>query len=369
MNYKVKVLSDSLPFDEIGKLFQKTYIEPYYDTGGLDWSEKYAKWFLPAFYPDKTFFYSTWVGSELVATLFGNPVEIVIDNSVELKTISLSLAATHQDHRNRGLQKNMIKQLIDKARGLSFDLVYGMPEKKKGGALLKNYFDFTCFQKKDKHRIKPMEDYGIKEFKEKRGMNPLLAKLAGIYAKIPQNKVERGVIRDGKMDDLASVVAIYNGYRKLLPLSVKLSKNRLEYEIKNYFNNLRELGPHFHPEWKVWEEGNEILASLLIRYEAALFKNGSIPVALFWNLGYREGLSIDERTAFLAEVLQYIRKTYPEVGVCQTTMAANEIKVYDNLKFADDQVNYELWALPLTAQGEEINRYPKYKEFFIMYYR
>jgi len=39
------------------------------------------------------------------------------------------------------------------------------------------------------------------------------------------------------------------------------------------------------------------------------------------------------------------------------------------LKFADDLTNYELWALPLTAKGEEINRYPKYKDFFIPYYR
>ena len=369
MEYEVKVLSDPLPYDKIGKLFQSTYIEPYYDTGGLDWSEKYAEWFIPAFYPDKTFFYSTWVGGDLVATLFSNPADLVLDNTVELKALSLSLAATHPDHRKQGLQKKMIKESITKAKASGFDIVYGMPEKKKGGALLKKYFEFTCFQKKDKHRVKPMEEYGVKVFKEKRGMNPLIAKLAGIYAKIPQDKIEGGTIRNGTDDDIDEVLAIYNAYRKWLPISRNLSKPRLEYEIKNYFNKVGTLGSHFRAEWKVWERENVIVATLLIRYESAVFKNGRAPVALFWNLGYKEGLPIEEKKAFLAGVLQYIQKTYPEVAICQTTMAENEIKVYDALKFADDLTNYELWALPLTAKGEEINRYPKYKDFFIPYYR
>ncbi len=370
MDYQIKILSDPLPFDKIGKLFQRTYIEPFYDSGGLKWSERYAEWFLPAFYPDKTFFYSTWLGTELVATHFGNPVELVIDNAVELKVVSLSLAATHQDHRNQALQRKMIKELIDKAKMLEFDLLYAIPDTKKGVSLLKKYFGFTRFQKKDKHRIKPMEDYGVKVFKEVRGLNPLLAKIAAaLYTKIPQNKIAEGTIRNGNDEDMDAVLAIYNAYRKWLPISVHFSRSRLEYEIKNYFRNIGNVGQDFHAEWKVWARDNEILASLLIRYESAVFKNGSAPVALFWNLGYKEGLSIEEKKAFLAEILQYIRTTYPEVSICQTTMAANEIKVFDALKFADDLRNYQLWALPLTPKGEEINRYPKYKEFFIPYYR
>ena len=223
MDYEIKILSDPLPFDKIGELFQRTYIEPFYDTGGLDWSERYAEWFLPAFYPDKTFFYSTWVGTELIATLFGRSVELIIDNAVELKVVSLSLAATHQDHRNQGLQKKMIKELIDKAKMLEFDLLYAIPEKKKGGSLLKKYFGFTRFQKKDKHQLKPMESYGVKQFKEKRGLNPLIAKVAGMYAKISQIKIEEGTIREGKDEDMDEVLAIYNAYRKWLTISVNLS--------------------------------------------------------------------------------------------------------------------------------------------------
>jgi hypothetical protein len=252
---------------------------------------------------------------------------------------------------------------------MGFDLVYAMPEKKKGGSLLKNYFEFICFQKKDKHRVKLMESYGIKTFKEKRGLNPLIAKLAGMFSKIPQDKIQGGTIREGSDADLDAVLALLNAYRKWIPISMEFSKPELEYHFTTYSKNVKSLGPHFGAEWKVWERDNRVIATLLIRYESALFKNGSAPVALIWHLGYKEGLSDEEKTVFLAEVLQHIRKTYPEVAICQTTMAANENQVYDGLKFADDLTTYELWMLPLTAKGEEIHRYPKYKAFYIPYYR
>ncbi len=369
MGYEVKVLSDPLPYAKIGTLFQDTYIKPFYDTGALNWSKEYAEWFLHSFYQDKTFFYSTWVGDELVGTLFGNPCKLILDNTVELKALCLSLAATHPEHRKQGLQQRLIRECIEKAKALGFDVVYAIPEKKKGGSLLKKYFEFTCFQKKDKHRVKLMEAYGIKTFKEKRGLNPLIAKLASIYAKIPEDKIERGTIREGSDADMDAILAILNAYRKWLPISMEFSKQELEYHFKTYFTKINDLGPHFGAEWKVWERDNEVIATLLIRYEFALFKNGPAPVALIWHLGYKEGVSNEEKNAFLAEMLQHIRKTYPEVAICQTTMGENEMQVYNNLKFADDLTNYELWMHPLTTKGEEIHRHPKYKGFYIPYYR
>lgn len=372
MDFEVKIIQDPLPHAKISDLYKKTYVVAYFESGANDWqSVKYTEWYFGAFHHDKRFFYSAWIGDRLIATLLGTPTTLKIANEVEIKAISLGLAATDPEFQRQGVQKTLLGRLLEDARTTGIDFVYSFPEKGYGGnELLKKHFKFQRYMKNQQHYIKVMGDYGRKILQDYRGLNMVLAKLLKLYAGIPEDKLQGGSIRIGTLDDIPEVTKIMNSYQERMEISQIWTETHLRELVEGTARLDDLLGDPCHFYWKIWERDGKILGSLLFRTEMIHFKNGSAPVALLNETCFHQETTPEERTDLIATIVRWVRDEMPTVFTVQTTQPQYELKAYKSLKFIDDTSTYEFLGLPLTEKGETaINKYPKYKDIYMPYHR
>ncbi|MHA1129514.1 MAG: GNAT family N-acetyltransferase [Candidatus Helarchaeota archaeon] len=370
MDFEIKKLNDPLPIEKISTLYKKTYFEAYFDAGANDWNSEYTDWYFAAYHHDKRFFYSAWKDEELLATLLGTPTRLSLENEVELNSLSLGLCATQPKYQRQGIQKVLLSQLIEEAKAAGIDLIYAFPEKGFGGnELLKQHYNFKRFLKNAQHYIKVLGDYGRQILRDYRGLNIVLAKLLKLYSGIPENTLQGGKFRDATMADLPDAHKIVSSYQKRVPLCQIWTQPHFKEEIEGAERMNKLFEPPWGFFWKVWERDGKILATMFPRIEMIHFKNGSAPVCLLSETCFAEETTIDERVGVLSALIHWVLKEHPKVFTVQTTQPQYENKVYKELKFIDDTSTYEFLVLPLTKNGEEINRYQKYKEFFIPYHR
>jgi GNAT superfamily N-acetyltransferase len=370
MDFEIKIIQDPLPVEDISKLYKRTYFESYFESGANDWGPEYTDWYFGAYHHDKRFFYSAWKGENLIATLLGTPFRMSLENEVELNTISLGLCATHPDYQRQGIQKALLTKLLEDVKGAGIDIVYSFPEKGFGGnELLKKHFNFTRFLKNAQHYIKVMGDYGRQILRDYRGLNVVLAKLLKLYSGIPNNTMQGGEFRDATMADLSNCYNILKSYQKRVPLSQIWTEAHFKEEIESTERLNKLFKPPWGFFWKVWERDGKILATMFPRMEMIYFQNGNAPVCLLSECCYAEEVTLEEKAGVLSALIQWVLKEHPKVFTVQTTQPQYENKAYKQLKFIDDTSTYEFLVLPLTEDGEQISRYPKYKEFFIPYHR
>jgi len=370
MDFEIKILEE-LPYEEISGLYIKTYVEKYLERGANDWENpKYTDWYFNAYHHDRRFFYSAWNGDQLIATMFGSPTRLKIDNEVEINAISLGLGATLPEFQRQGIQKTLIQRLIDDAKESDTDIIYAFPEKGLGGnELLKDHFNFKRYMKNQEHYIKVMGDYGRKILRDYRGLNVVLAKLLILYSGIPENQLERGEIRDGEENDIPAVFDIINSYQRRVQISQVWKEEHVREEIEGARRIDELLGPPCGYYWKVWDDG-KVLASFFMRTEMIHFAQGSAPIALVSETIFNEEVTEPEKLGVIATVVRWVRDNLPDVFTIQSTQPQYELKAWKDLKFIDDTSTYEFLVLPTSPEGESaINRHKSYKNIFMPYHR
>ncbi len=370
MDFEIKLLQDPIPAEKISELYGETYFVKYFESGANDWKNvQYTDWYFKAYHPEKQFFYGAWKGDRLIATLMGTPVKLKLDNQVDLEALSLGLAATSPEFQRQGIQRALLEHLIQDATKTGIDFIYAFPEKGfNGNELLKKYFNFTRFLKNQEHFLKVMGDYGRQILRDYRGLNVVLAKLLKLYSGIPDDQLQGGEIREGKPTDIQDALEIINSYTRRLPLAKVWDEDRFNYELE-YTSKITELGSPYGYHWMVWERDGKLLSTVFLRFEIIHFKNGNAPIALLSEECFAEETTIEERSGVIATLVRWVQEKYPQVFSVQTTQPQYEMKAYKNLKFIDDTSTYEFLVLLLSSKAEELNRYQKYKEFFIPYHR
>jgi len=360
-----------------------TYFKDYLDAGALNWEKKYAEWYLKAFHPTPDYYFSAWKGDELIAATLGSKYTHILDNEIELTGISIGLTATKPEYQRLGIQKALLAKMVEAAKK-DIDFLYAFPQGgHHGNKLLKDHFGFQRLLKNAEHLIKILHDHGRWVLQHYRGLNIALAKLAIIYAVIPEDKLMGGKIRDGDVnsDDVQKVTDIQNSYTKRIPLvrvrPAEKFKNEIlgSMSIKNYY-------PDWRFFWIVWEREGDIIASINIRTEIVTFNKGKSTVGLITHSVFKEGVTDDEKLSFFAEIIRKFHEEVPDAPensdeyrmkklfTLQTTQPQYEPKLFKNAKCNDDTSKYEFLILPLTEKAEQIKlRYKKIKEFYIPYYR
>ncbi|MFX0141367.1 MAG: GNAT family N-acetyltransferase [Candidatus Hodarchaeota archaeon] len=375
MNFKVKRLVEPYPLRKIADVLNKTYFEEYVEAGAMPWSEKYAKFYFDVVIMDisKNFIFGAFKGEKLIGTLFGHRESIMLDNELRLETLNLGLCAVDPEYRSQGVAKAMLSKLIEKATKDKIDFLMAFPEKGRfGDKLLKEHFDFKSYSK-NKHLLKIMEERGLQALREDFKVNPVLVKIASLYSRIPQSNLE-GTVRDEKIEDQPKVIDLINSYQSRVPLSTIYELKRYRKHHKNtYLLNSLFGDPHNFYCW-VLEDKNDIKAVIHNRVEIVTAKYEDdellrLPVALLTSAGFHEDMVMEEKIDFISCILRKIRTITPSVFATHITTCQHEMKAFRKLKFISDRNFYILCMKPLTEKGEEINRYKKYKEFFLDYYR
>ncbi len=382
MDLEIKHLKEDLAehLDQVSNLYRETYFKEYLDAGAVNWEEKYAEWYFKAFHFPPDYFFSAWKGDELIGTTMGTKYKVLLDNEIELTGVSIGLTATKPEYKRQGIQKQLMSKLIETTKKDGADFLWAFPQDGYYGSnLLKIHFGFQRLLKNAEHLIKILHDHGRWVLQHYRGLNVALAKLAIIYAVIPEDKLMGGNIREGdeNSEDVNKVVDIMNSYTKRLPLSRLWTPEK----YKNEIISSRSI-TNYYPEWRyfwfVWERDGEIIGSINIRTELITFNNGKSTVGLITNSMFKEGLRDEEKLSFFAEIIRkFHEEEYPEeimrtkkLFTLQTTQPQYEPKLFKNAKCNDDTSKYEFVILPLTDKANEISlRHKKIKEFYLPYHR
>ena len=376
MNIKIEKITEPYPYSQIGDLLEKTYFEEYTEeAGALQWSEKYARFYFDAVYYKDTsrdFLFGAFEGEKLIGTTFGHRDAVAFEDNIELEEVNLGLTAVDPDYRRKGVAKRLISAVIEHAKEKNIDFIMSFPEKDRYGDKLLEDFDFKNYGKTE-HLIKIMEGFGLEQVKRLMGMNPLLAKLAVLFSKIPNPEITEGTIRDAKPEDLDSVINLINTYRSRVPLSLIYHKKAFSISNQGFLSLNERYGDPWGYYWKVFEINNKIVANISYRIEEITFQNeGEYEngiVALLTSLAYDQDLEMDLKKEFLGSVLRQIRTNLPNVFISQITTPQHEKKVLKKLKFTDDRKTYFLYMMPLTEKSEVLNNHKKYKEYFLQYFR
>ncbi|MBD3230913.1 MAG: GNAT family N-acetyltransferase [Candidatus Lokiarchaeota archaeon] len=377
MDIKIKKLIDPYPYSQIGQLLKKTYFEEYTeDAGALQWSEKYAKFYFDAIYykeSSRDFLFGAFDGNKLIGTIFGHRDKVCFEDKLELEMVNLGLTAVDPKYRRQGIAKDLISKLIEHAKEKNIDFIMSFPEKGRfGNKLLKDHFGFNNYGKTD-HLIKIMEDFGLENVKELLGLNPVVAKVATLYSKIPDLEITEGKIREGNSEDLGPAVNILNSYRSRVPISMIYHKKEFNISNQGFYSLNERFGDPWGFYWKVLEINNKVLATISYRIEEVKFKKEekylNAIVALLTSLAFHEDVEMDQKKEFLGNILRQIRTDVPTAFLTQITSPQHELKLLKKLKFINDRNKYYLYMKPLTEKSEIINQNKRYKSYFLQYFR
>ena len=375
MKIEVKQLKEPFPYKQIADLLQRTYFEEYTEMGSLLWNEEYAKFYINVVMfkeESKKFIFGAFKNNKLIGTLFGHHDPIILDNEIQLETLNLGLLSVNPEYRRQGVAKALLTKLIDEAKKDKIDLLMGFPEKGRfGDNLLKQHFDFKYYGKA-KHLLKLMEDTGLHVLREYYKVNPVIVKIATLYAHVPDLGEPEGIMRKGQIEDYPKATELINSYRSRVPLSMRYTQIGRQ-KPKDEFTPPKVGEPWNFYFWLL-ERNNQIIAALHNRIELATFKveDGSLvnlPVALLARVAFHQDLEMDQKVKFINCILRKVRSEIPAAFATQICSCQHEMKVFRKLKFISDRSYYYLYMRPLTKKGEEINRHRRYKEYYLDYYR
>lgn len=376
MPVEIRKLTEPFDYKQIAEIFRKTFFQEYLESGALLWNESYAKFYFECLlWKDTTrkFLLGAFIGEKLIGTLFGQRDSIIFDNEMRLELLNLGFTAVDPEHRRQGVAKALLSTMIDEARKNNIDFIMAFPEKDRYGAnLLEEHGEFTSYGK-TKHLIKLMEKRGLHVLREYKKMNPVVVKIASMFSHLPDLGEPEGDLRTGQAKDFPGAVEMLNSYRSRVPMAHMYFNDIYSgfHERQSTLNS--RFGDPWGFHWMVLEREGKILANINYRIEIVSFQPQDeivgTPTALFTNLGFHEDLELEQKTQFLSALLRKIHATYPDIFVAQITCPQHEMRAFKKLKFNDDQSSYTLYMRLLTKNGEELNRYRRYKEYLLQYYR
>ncbi len=376
MSIDIRKINPPYNYAQIAEILHETYFKEYVNAGALLWNEKYAKFYFEAIIPKESsrdFIFGAYDGKKIVGTIFGHRDVVMFENRLTLEMVNLGLTAVDPNYRRRGIAKKLVSRVIEHAKEKNLDFIMAFPEKGRYGDNLLKQFDFKNYGK-TKHFIKLMEDRGLQVLREYLHYNVVIVKIASIFSHIPDKEDPEGMIRYANIKEIDEVREILNSYASRVPLVSLYSHEGYEESNINFAKMNDYFGDPWGFHWLVLEQNGEIVATISYRIEVVAFEPDpgqyvSGPVALLTSLGFHEKMDMEEKLQFMCAILRKIRKEYPEIYVAQITSPQHEMKVFNKLKFNDDQSTYLLYMKPLTEKGEELNKYKKYQEYFLQYYR
>ncbi len=287
--------------------------------------------------------------------------------------VNLGLTAVLPEYRRQGIATQLVSRVVEHAKEKNLDFIMGFPEKGRFGDKILKQLDFKKYGK-TKHFIKLMEDRGLQVLREYLYYNVFILKIASMFSHIPDKEDPEGTIRDAKIEEIDKVREILNSYASRVPLVSLYSHEGYKLSNINFAKLNERFGDPWGFHWLVLERNGEIIATISYQIEIVAFepepgKYASGPVALLTSLGFHENVEIEEKLQFMSAILRKIRTEFPEVYIFQITSPQHEMKVFDKLKFNSDQSAYFLFMKPLSEKGEELNKYKKYQEYLLQYYR
>ena len=377
MVVQIRKLEAPYNYAQIAEVLRNTYFQEYGQAGALQWNEKYAKFYFDGIVlkaDSRDFIFGAYEGNQLIGTTFGHRDAVMFENRLRLEMVNLGLTAVVPEYKRQGIAQELISHVIEHAKEKNLDFVMAFPEKGRFGDKVLEKLEFKNFGK-TQHFIKLMEDRGLEVLRDYLGYNVVMVKLASLYSHLPELMDLVGTTRYGKIEEIDKVTGIINSYASRVPLAnIYTQEGYTNSNIR--FAQMNEIfGDPWGFHWLVLEGQNgEILATLSYRIEIVTFepepsKYMDGPVALLTSLAFHEKMELDQKMQFVNAILHKIRKEHPEVYVVQITSPQHELDVFDKLKFVDDRTNYYLYIKSFTEKGEEINKYKKFKEYFLQYYR
>lgn len=382
MDFELEPLIEK-DYEELNNLFTKfsedLRIKKERDYAPFD--PEFTKYDIERTFLDKGFFLGIFSNNKLVGTIGAVFVPVSFRNS-ELMSSSITFYSMDPDiSLTRENQISIFQQVIDKIKEAQIDFIWVVFDESvvsKEEKIFRDELQFIKVNKNVEPLTKLLGSDGVELIKEKRGLNPVLAQLAKLMAKMQTMPLPGGTIRDATPEDYPTIVELLNAYSKELTITQIWSVDSLENYIKidsgadNLdYSALKSEFPDapFGFYKKVWERDDKLIAALIYRVMKAQFKNGKAPV-VFWDyLAFAQDLDLEGKKAFVVNNYNVIAH---KAAVLTCFFPFYDTKALKDTGFMSSQMKTPMYILPLTENAKplaELKRIPKfylpYMEFLV----
>jgi len=357
-----------IDWNDLTEFFKRNWVSDYHYKGGVyDWSPEYSKWTISQLLWDENLLFGMYEGDTLIGLISGSAEKLVLklesEEPVTLKGVAMGYQTIDKPNRKKGLFNKLLKAYIDHVKELGYDLINCFAVNRWENTLKKH--GFSIIHKDPQFHVKFMGGAGVDKIREIRGLNRALAMLAKTLAGIPEDKIPRGKIINGNIDDAERIVKLFNAYQDKLVLSQLYDVNNFKQYLemsKQFFDTLEE---PLKFRIKLWEsDEKELLAVMIYIIQNITFTNGASPVHFVEFLAFSDKVTDkSDKKAFYAEIYREIPKSVP---VSMDSHPHNDLKARKSGKFDNDRDGRKLFVIPLTEQGKKILSIKKLKEFSLM---
>lgn len=264
----------------------------------------------------------------------------------------------------------MIKKLADDGHDLIYSVLLKKADKDDIEVLENKGFDTIKGRKNSEAFVKILGRDGLDLIKKSRGMNALEYQAAKLLCGIKDAEIERGQIRNAKIEDYDQIIELLNNYSKELPLSKTWTKEEFKEfvdKIKNInkldFSDIKKEYPDtpYGYHFKVWEDNDKILGFALYYIFWARMIKEPVPLGNWVVCAFSNELEPDDAKAFLSTLFRELKGTASVIN-CELPYYAK--KIFSKTGFMGDQRAVNLMIKPLTDKVEGIFR-EKIKEYYL----
>ncbi len=366
-------------FTEMASLFNRFAedLSKRKDRDYTPFTPEYAKYDFERNLKDNGILLGIYLDEKLVGTIGASLVPVTFQG-VEMLSGGITYYSMDPEVQPmiQEAQKQIFQSIIDKIQEAKADfiwVVFDASTNSKEEKIFKTDFQFIKMNSNVEPLTKLLGSRGVDIIKAKKDLNPVLAQLAKLMAKMQKMPLPGGEIRDVTPDDYPRIVELLNSYSKTVDIAQIWTLDQFKNLIEvNEFVNQMDHSALFaeFPDapcgsfLKVWEREGKIIAAIGFRILAAAFKNGLAPLVYWDNIAISQDLELEEKRAFVVNLYnEYLNKA--------TTITAffpsYESRVLGKSGFMSSQMKTPLYILPITEKGKKILELTKIKSFYLPY--
>ncbi len=364
----VRIL-EAVDYEKIARILYESHVPQWGAIGSPEWNPNYVEYLDEAYFqPRKSPYVGAFDGDALVGIGAGFITMWAVSDWGIVPAMKICNFGVLPKYQRRGIATAMVSTLVNEASERDLKLVYRICRDELYDHLVLTKCGFNRKIRNVHHIVRIMGSDMIDRLARLKGMGKAMKLLLKIVAGMPKDddRIEKGLIRNGGMSDVAGCVKILNAYQNTMPIT----RSWIEGEFGQSVEMASVLKPPFNPFFYVWEIKGEIQAFIIGRVESIAFKNGVGNAVGIIDTGFADDLLRTEKTSFIVSCLFKLKEKVPDAFGINLVVAHHEKKAFEKAGFTNDRSSRPLYVKVLSNELKDwIQADWKYKKYYIPYQR
>ncbi|MHA1266292.1 MAG: GNAT family N-acetyltransferase [Candidatus Helarchaeota archaeon] len=344
---EIRVL-EQIDYTAAARVLYESYIPQWSAAGSPQWTSQYIEYLDKAYVkPNGGICVGAYEGNQLVGVGFGFLHKWTIPTKEAIPVMCICNLGVIPNYQRRGFASAIIKKLEETATEKNIKLSYRICnvelndykvlEKLNYQKKIGNVYQYARIMGKE------MIETTAKLKRMGRGMKLLLKAVAGFPKE--KDKIQKGVLREGREADINSCVQILNNYRDVCEIT-RLWTNE---EFSQLLSHRQILRAPFEVFFYVWDIDGEINGFITGRFELIQYSTGTGVSAIAIQNGFKPDLTRKEKTSFVVSTLYAFKEKNPETFATNLALGHHEEKAFEKAGFNNDRSKRPLYVKPLET--------------------